>query len=131
MPGTQACLLSLASVPTNHSIATSAKHPLSRGAGGGGYRGIFLANWQTCRELTSCSFHRRGSGSPSTAGALIASVTHISALVLFFLSLERASKTLFLLYFPSCVCICCSHFSRRPRGSCDTVQTAGDSDPSR
>lgn len=115
---------------TNHNIATTAKHPLSRGAGGSDAEVFFLANWQTCGELTLCSFHHRGSVSLSAGGvceelfssALIASLTHSSA-SFFFLSwmrLQGFSLSLFLFFF---FCNCYSSFRKRPRGRCATVLT--------
>lgn len=73
----------------------------------------FLANWQTCGELTSCSFHCRGSVSLSAGGALIASVTHSSVLAINFFFLGRSLwefsffSPLFIYFFASATAALC------------------------
>lgn len=66
-----------------------------------GIQRYFLANWQTCGELTSRSFHRRGPVSLSAGGvckelfssALIAPVTHrLEFAIIFLFFIERGCK---------------------------------------
>ena len=77
---------------------------LSAGVLVAGIQKYFLANWQTCRELTSCSFHCRGSVSLSAGGALIASVTHSPVLAInFFLSWKKLTRIFFSLLYLFCL----------------------------
>lgn len=142
MPAKHACSLNLAraltSCMTNHNIATSSKHPHSRGAGRRDLEVFLLANWQTCGELTSRSFHHRGPVSVSAAGvckelfgaALIAAVTHspeFAIIFFFFIYVFAVSKNVprivFFFFLPVLHLL-------QPRGSCDTaLRQQGRSDP--
>ncbi len=82
------------------TILPQVLNTLSAGVLVAGIQRYFLANWQTCGELTSCSFRRRGWVSLSAGGvckelfssALIASVTHSPEFAIIFFSWKRVQR---------------------------------------
>lgn len=88
------------------TILPQVLNTLSAGVLVAGIQRYFLANWQTCVELTSCSFHRRGSVSLSAGGvwkelfssALIASVIHSREFAIIFCCLESRSEGFLFLF---------------------------------
>lgn len=122
------CWICLHCWPTVWQITTLPQvlNTLSAGVRMAWIQRYFLANWQTCGEVTSCSFHRRGWFSLSAGGvckelfssALIASVTQ-SWICYHFLSFLQEVPRIF--FFPPLIVFGYSSIRRRPRGIIKTL----------